>query len=343
MTSVPTAHFNYREFAPEKRLAAFRQLTSSVYEIWAQGAQEDFQAEAFGYQVGSLIFNEAQISPARFRRTHEHLCGNGADLLVLQAQLMGSELLVMNGRVVHLLPGNIYLRDWAQPFESKATAMHLHSILIPRHRLASTTVFSAQNPVLSWSIDQPEGGLLFMLWSEMIARFSGASLRQAERLSKAFLAFVDDMISDDVSPEDSTSLQAMEHFLQLRLRQSISAEDLIRHFRVSRSTIYRIFAPHGGVNGYVTRLRLERVYADLMHADPDRASVGELAAAWGFYEASTFSRRFRKQFNQTPSEVLNTPFHELTTRNSKSIQGFDTFREYSEWLRIANERIRTGS
>ena len=342
MTSVPTAHFNYREFAPEKRLVAFRQLTSGVYETWSEGAQEDFQAEALGYRVGPLLFNEAQFSPARFRRSREHLSGDGCDLLVLQAQLTGSELLVINGRVLHLLPGNIYLRDWAQPFESKATAMHLHSVLIPRHRLASNNVFSAQNPVLSWSIDEPEGGLLFMLWSELIARFSGSSLRQAERLSKAFLAFVDGMISDDVNPGISTSLQAMEHFLQLRLRQRISAEDLIRHFRVSRSTVYRMFAPHGGVNGYVARLRLERVYADLMHADPDRASVGELAAAWGFYEASSFSRRFRRQFNQTPSEVLNTPFHELTARNSKSIQGPDTFREYSEWLRSANKRTRKG-
>jgi AraC-like DNA-binding protein len=343
MTSVPAARFDFREFPPADRLAAFRQLTSAVYETWAAGAPEDFQAEALGYQVGPLIFNEAQISPARFRRSRAHLCGDGRDVLVLQAQLAGSESLVINGRVLHLLPGNIYLRDWAQPFESNASAIHLHSVLIPRHRLASTAVLTAKNPVLSWSIDEPEGGLLFLLWSELIARLPGASLRQAERMSKAFLGFLDGMLRDELNPRDSASLQAMEHFLQLRLRQEISADDLVRHFHVSRSTVYRLFARHGGVNGYLVRLRMERVYADLMHADPKRASVSELASAWGFYEASSFSRRFRKQFGRAPSEVLNSPYHDLNVPISMDIRGPEAFRVYTEWLQRANARSRFSS
>jgi len=339
MTSVPTAHFDYREFAPEERLAAFRQLTSAVYETWAQGAPERFQAEALGYRIGALLFNEAQFSPVRFRRSHEHLRGDGSDIVVLQAQLTGSEVLTMDQHVVHLLPGNIYLRDWAQPFESSASAMRLHSILIPRHRLASTSMLGVRNPILSWPIDGPEGGLLFTLWSELIARFPETSLRQAVGMCNAFLAFLDALLNDDAQPQESTSLQAMERYLQLRLRQSVSAQDLCGHFHVSRSTVYRMFSVHGGVDGYLSRLRMERVYADLLHADPAHASVGGLASAWGFDGASSFSRRFRTQFGKTPSEVLHTPFHEDTSPISEHIRGSASFRVYSEWLSSNNRRL----
>jgi hypothetical protein len=150
MKSVPTAQFDYRNFAPEERLPAWRHMTASLYETWAVGDPEAFQAEAFGRQVGDLVFNEVKFSPARFWRTPDHASGKGRDFLSLHAQLTGEERLLMDHGVVRLLPGHIYVRDWSCAFDSNASAMHLHTIVIPRHRLAASATMSRRSPVVGW-------------------------------------------------------------------------------------------------------------------------------------------------------------------------------------------------
>jgi AraC-like DNA-binding protein len=339
MEQVPSAHFDYRKFTPADRLAAFRQMTASLYETWAEGEPEHFRAEAFGYQVGDLVFNEVEFSPARFLRGRQHLSGEGRDFLSLQAQLAGDELLVMDHGIVRLLPDNIYLRDWAYPFDSKATAMHMHTIVVPRHRLVASAVMSRDNPVLSWDVMQPDGRLLLKLWSELITLLGEVSLGEAEVLCEAFLRFVDGLLGHGAQQDAPSTLPAMERFLLARLRGNVGVADLCRHFHVSRSKVYRLFECHDGVSAYLGRMRLERAYADLRNADPARVRVGEIAASWRFYDASTFSRKFHRHFGVTPSEVLCTGLVKTEATPSESIRGAESFVEYTNWLRKASKSI----
>ena len=135
MDKVPTAHFDSDQFPSAAGLAAWRQMTASLYKTWPRGEPEGFRAEAAGYKVGELVFNQVQFTQARFLRGPELLAAEGRDFLSLQAQLAGEERLIMAHGHVRLLPGHIYLRDWAYAFESEATAMGLNAIMMPRHRL----------------------------------------------------------------------------------------------------------------------------------------------------------------------------------------------------------------
>ena len=46
-------------------------------------------------------------------------------------------------------------------------------------------------------------------------------------------------------------------------RRGVGAEALYRHFHVSRSTVYRLFEPVGGVRQFINGARLERWYGEL--------------------------------------------------------------------------------
>jgi AraC-like DNA-binding protein len=71
---------------------------------------------------------------------------------------------------------------------------------------------------------------------------------------------------------------------------------------VSRSNLYRMFEPYGGVARYVQRQRLRRAH-DLL-ADPDCIrKIGSIANDYCFADASTFSRAFRHEFGYSPSDV----------------------------------------
>ena len=336
MTSVPTSKFDYRDFPPAERLPAFRQFTASLYQTWALGEPESFRAEAFGHQVGELIFTEVAFGATRFKRSARHLQGGGKDFLTLHAQLAGTECLTMEHGIVRLLPGRIYLRDWAYPYDCKSTPMHMYTIVVPRHRLASSDVLDRQHPILEWQVAAPEGALLFKLWTELVKSFASVTSKQAERMCDGLLGFVDGLLGGLDQEDAPVTLRAMERFLAARLRADVGAEDLCRHFHTSRSTVYRLFEPHGGIRAYLSRLRMERAYADLCQADPTHAHIAEIAASWRFNEPSSFSRKFRRHFNRSPSEVIGSDRAQQELPSRGLIEGAETYAAYMNWFNKAS-------
>ena len=339
MEKVPTSRFDYREFPPADRLPAFRQMTASLYETWSQGDPESFRADAFGHQVKDLVFSEVEFSPARFKRSAMHTQGDGRDFLTLHAQLSGIERLTMDHGLVQLLPGRIYLRDWAYPFESLGTPMYMHTIVIPRHRLASSVLLSEDNPIMDWQISEPEGGMLYKLWAELVQSFATVTLKRAESLCEAFLGFVDGLLGGRTENDTPATLHTMERFLAANLRRQIDVEELSHRFNISRASVYRLFEPHGGVRAYLNRVRLERAYADLRQADPEYLKVADIAAAWQFDDASGFSRKFRQQFGLRPSEVLGIDFQTQEAPYSENIHGADMYSLYMKWFNDASSAV----
>lgn len=55
---------------------------------------------------------------------------------------------------------------------------------------------------------------------------------------------------------------------------------------------------------YLRRLRLERARQDLLAVGPERVSVTEVAARWGFLHVSRFAAAYAQRFGELPSETL---------------------------------------
>ena len=83
---------------------------------------------------------------------------------------------------------------------------------------------------------------------------------------------------------------------------------------VSRSKLYRLFEPSGGVTAFIQRERLNHAMARL--SDPtDMRSVNVIALSTGFADHSTFSRAFRREFGVSPSEAREIALvHQPTPR-----------------------------
>jgi AraC-like DNA-binding protein len=331
---VPKVSFDVSDLAASERLAAFSLLTQSLYECVPASESKAFDVRATGYHVADQIYSVATYTPASFRRDERHLRSPGSDFLVLEAQLAGEQRLAMEVGPVVLLPQHIHLRDWACGFESEATAMSLLSLVIPRSQLQFAGAMGLTNPVVAWSMESAEGRLLLVLWRELLESLERVTQAEAERLTLAFVGFVDGLLSRRQTRDAPVTLAAMQQFLIARLRGDVGVADLCRHFHVSRSTVYRLFEPVGGVLRFLNAARLERCRVQLRHADPERDLVGEIAASWGYSDASDFSRRFRTHFGVTPSAVLGAArfMHspELDPSSTWSSSGW--YQEYMSWF-----------
>ena len=95
-------------------------------------------------------------------------------------------------------------------------------------------------------------------------------------------------------------------YIEAHAAEAFTIPQLAKHLGVSTRTLQVSFARNVGVppSAYVRDVRLARVHADLVAADPVDTSVTERAAAWGFLHQGRFSEQYRRRYGQLPSQTL---------------------------------------
>lgn len=84
--------------------------------------------------------------------------------------------------------------------------------------------------------------------------------------------------------------------------RNLTPDRLCRELGMSRSHLYRIFEPVGGVSNYIRRRRLAKTH-DVLRDQTEGRSISTVAETWGFTDPSSFSRMFRREFGVTPKEA----------------------------------------
>ncbi|WP_342452190.1 helix-turn-helix domain-containing protein [Leucobacter exalbidus] len=123
----------------------------------------------------------------------------------------------------------------------------------------------------------------------------------------------------DQQPQGSSSSVLMRSIMNYA-EQHLGDPDLgpgkiaAQHF-ISPRYLQMLFQRNGlTVTSWVRERRLERCRRDL--EDPALAgeTVATLAAKWGFFEATNFSRAFKRQFGLSPRAVRSLDPAAMTTR-----------------------------
>lgn len=102
---------------------------------------------------------------------------------------------------------------------------------------------------------------------------------------------------------DATRLDRIRRLVRRNIEApELGAGMLCDALGISRTQLYRLLQGEGGVARYIQKLRLEACRAQL--GDGSRAgTIAEIAARFGFDDASRFSRAFRREFGVTPRDV----------------------------------------
>lgn len=104
-------------------------------------------------------------------------------------------------------------------------------------------------------------------------------------------------------PADAVVTARIARIIAERLSDPFLTPDkLCRAVGVSRSRLYRMFEPAGGISNYIRRKRLLQT-RDVLADSSDRRSISSIAEEWGFTDASTYSRMFKLEFGISPKEA----------------------------------------
>jgi len=244
----------------------------------------------------------------RYRRTLVQVRRDALDHWVIRIARSGSFGL-STARGLYTIPaGRPFVFSLANAFEVEHPESSWVSLIVPRDTF----------PGLAYVIDRqlhlPLNGSLGIMLGHYLDMLEAQILDVTEADLPRLVAATRAMIAACIEPAPGTFEAAVPMIQNVRLertRQAIrrnlrspalTPKRLCRLVGMSRSQIYRLFEPAGGVARYIQAERLREAHR--MLADPSsKRDIHELAEDFGFFNPSAFSRIFRREYGCTPSEV----------------------------------------
>lgn len=138
---------------------------------------------------------------------------------------------------------------------------------------------------------------------------------------------------DRRGPENAALSAASLRLARRAIEQNLSdmtfgPEKLLRSLALSRTRLYKMFEPLGGVHGYIQRRRLARACAEIESNDD---KVGVIAERWGFGNIATFNRLFRQAYGMAPRDARAVA-RMLSPANPSAPSGNSDAEFVNRWL-----------
>jgi AraC-like DNA-binding protein len=339
---LPFTRFTTAPMRPRDQFAAWHESISVIFQtspLPGQPVADGFHAALSAYHLGDLLLSRVDFDGQRFERDRRKLTLDGMDHYLVQLYSTGGLLGVADDRERTLLGGDVQILDLARTNDTVAKASTTISVVVPREALREALPGPDDLHGLVLRGDGGTGGLLADYMRSLTNRAGDIDRADAPAIAQA----TTDMIAACFRTTAATVARArpaLEATLLERIRTHVEAmlgapelgpDSLCRAFRLSRSQLYRMFEPLGGVASYIQARRLVRAHAEL--ADPGGApgKIYEIAYRWGFVSEAHFSRAFRRAFGLTPGDVRAGVGIDRTLTKAAAESGGS--RAYEGWLR----------
>lgn len=271
---------------------------------------EEFVAVADYWRFGPLMLSLTRLPACNHRRNADQIRRDSVDHWVIIIMRRGVQRQRGHGPDIELQRGVPYVFSMADTYEAERTSAELEQLVLYVPRDVAVECEQHLAALRSRPMCGPIGAMLADHLAALAACMPQIQADVGARLATATLALIAAAAMHEAGADIAERPQIAE--LQLArvkriIRQNLGAATLgparlCAAAGISRSQIYRLLEPFGGVAHYIQQERLRVAYRRL--ADPgERRNIARIAEEVGFFEASTFSRAFRKEFACTPRDV----------------------------------------
>ncbi len=326
--TISLARFSSNEVEEDLRYDAWRENMGVLFDVASRdGASAALTqpASIITADLGDTVLAQARAESQHFIRDHKRLAGEELGLILVQYFRHGGGILCNRERLV---AGDMLIIDTERPFELAATDYENLTLMVPHDLRANISPMidrlhgirlPGSNPMVSML-----GEHLQSLWrnvSSMTMAQACAAVQGTIGLIHGYLAN-EKRLASEMEPATAEALGfAVRRFVERHLEKPLKVDDLARHFRVSRSKIYRLFEHHDGVASYVWERRLLRSRRLLMTPALQHLSIGTVAFEVGFSSNAHFSRAFRTRFGLTPSQLRSAAQERGSDQTKRTSQG----------------------
>lgn len=288
--------------------AAYATLLMSAFDFEIPASIEPFAASTELFLLPDVTVSWAKITASRFTRTIRTIAARGTDQILVVCYRQGYFDLTTGGQTKRVRPGELAFIDLSQEVTIEAPSVDNISLAVSRRKLEAAAPFldAAHGYVRP---DDALSKLLRGMLEQIVAVGPTLPVVDARGIATALLQLVAACL-EPVSRQpietgrNTVSLVAIRAFIEQRLLEpSLAPKTLLDTFSVTRSTLYRLFEPLGGVSGYIGQRKLYYAFRLLSDTRTPRGRISKLAVELGYSHASAFTRAFKEAFGLSPKDV----------------------------------------
>lgn len=338
MPAVMNAVFSVNGLPARQRFPIWRESLASIFDIerLSNTPMNGFQGELDALFFGGLFVSRTKSVSQLWERSSRTIARDGMDHFMIQLFEHGGMKIKGDGGDRTIRPGQIVVYDLREDSLSETTDFTNLSLILPRSVLEPFLRAPDDQHTRVLSEREPLVALLREHMLSIMRHGPRMSASEAREVAPATAAMVAACLNSDLEDRDGlgegvgrTMVSLLKSHIEDHLTdRALTTDRLARDFGLSRSKLYRMFQPLGGVASYVRERRLRYAMAVLMDADQAGTPIYLIATRAGFGDETDFSRAFRRRFGCTPRDVRRSALTDDTV--GKAIDGVD--RRYEGWL-----------
>lgn len=309
---MPYMQFDSQDFGrPAEALQCWRDSLSRNCEMDLADGEEAscFSAKVEMWKMDQVLIGGGQFGPLQTRRrSQRNIRADQLDCYRLLLLHRGHFDCDADGRRVRLQPGRFVITDMSRP-ESSISSSGTTVAYIPRDQLDE-----ALPRPLDLHGAAPDNACSRLLAAHLLAihgRIGEAAPEELPGLARATVSLVAASLALDAANAEGARpivegslLRKGRRYVDEHLAdEGLGAVQLCQHLRISRSSLYRVFEPVGGVSQFVKERRLARVH-EILSRPGGRPQIGRVAEEHGFRNAASFSKAFREQYGYSAREAV---------------------------------------
>jgi AraC-like DNA-binding protein len=309
---IPSCALAANETPPDQAVDVFWNAPAGLADLKIPAIEEKRKrgAEATAWRLDNLILVNAQLGPEIYARSRPRLYGCSFDFIQLSIAKEVPDCRCVVGDTIYLANAKgAYLSDLSRKHTEVSGAEDCFLTYIPHAAIG-------YDPTLDppWMfIDEatPAGHMLTDALISLRNQLGHIRESEARALAAGLCGLVKGLMlnvgkgGEARETVKAARLRLLRGFLETNLHKpDLGIGDITDNFGVSRSTVFRDFAPDGGLDRYILRRRLERAYIDLTDQPATRGRITQVAESWGFQSMSHFYRVFRAEFGCAPGDAM---------------------------------------
>jgi AraC-like DNA-binding protein len=307
-TGLQPIEFSTDEVPAPDRFSAWREVHATAFDLRPLGDDHDFSARHKTWDLGQMVFQTVQSDALHFAGLAELPRREPLDHWIISLCTKGQTTTEAGPVRLENVGAVPQLTSLMQPFHGQISRSRLQLLYIPRDtcRDASHLLDAGALTLLQSGL----GGIFADYMRSLESRM--AQLQQADladlvdatrALLLAALAPSPDRLDHADTMINHVLIERAKQYVQVNLQNpALDVQAVVRGLCVSRSRLYRLFEPSGGIMHYIQKRRLLAAHKVLTDPSESRR-IFEVADIFCFNDAAEFSRAFRREFGYSPSDA----------------------------------------
>ncbi|WP_281280373.1 helix-turn-helix domain-containing protein [Pelagibacterium montanilacus] len=299
--------------------------------------QEPFHASVGALTLGPLMLARTRSTGQYWRRSPWKIARDGLDHYMIQLYLGGTQTCDWGGGSLEMPKGGPLVYDLACAMRATSSAFDNLSLVIPRALLGPLLQFPDAHHMRALPAQAPLVGLLREHLILFDASQNSIDLPQVRDLATSVVHLVAACLNAEteeraIPPEQIASSQLMRarRLIEAGLwDKDLGPTRLAGQLGVSRSRLYEIFSPLGGVKGVIRDRRLAAALTLLTDPATQHLSVRQIADRC-LFSPTELSRAFRARYGVSPRTARH---YGLADDNGFDPQADSLDRTYERWIR----------